>query len=145
MLCSDCSRPVRPVVALDIDGTLAQYHKQFVTFAATYLNRYDELVRWLTYDGSKEMSDFMELPKETYRQIKLAYRQGGNKRWMEPFKEAAGFVMLVRELDVELWITTTRPWQRLDNIDPDTQEWLRRNAILHHGLIYDEEIGRAHV
>lgn len=127
-----------PVTAVDIDGVLGNYHKQFLSFAAVYLDQLANLNYWLTYDGSVSLAEWMGIPKDLYRQVKLAYRQGGTKRWMEPWKDAAGFIYMIRELPTELWITTTRPYQRLDNVDPDTQEWLRRNHISYDGLIYDE-------
>lgn len=138
MLCSECGRGLRPVVSVDIDGVLGNYHKQFLSFSAIYLNQMANLPYWLTYDGSVPLADWMGIPKPLYRQVKLSYRQGGTKRWMEPFKDAPGFMMLLRDLDAEDWITTTRPYMRLDNIDPDTQEWLDRNYIKYDGLIYDE-------
>jgi hypothetical protein len=138
MRCTSCTAPVLPVVALDIDGTLGNWHRQWFSFSAAWTGRYEDLEHWLTYDGAEELSDFMELDKPRYRQIKLAFRQGGNKRWMEPYKDAAGFCAMVKTLGVELWITTTRPWMRLDNVDPDTREWLLRQGIKYDGLIYDE-------
>lgn len=46
----------------------------------------------------------------------------------------------IRErLKVQVWICTTRPWQRLDNIDPDTQFWLQRNFGRVDGVIYGED------
>jgi hypothetical protein len=35
-----------------------------------------------------------------------------------------------------VWICTTRPYLRLDNIDPDTREWLRRNKIQHDAVLW---------
>ena len=40
---------------------------------------------------------------------------------------------------MEIWLATTRPWQRLDNVDPDTREWLRRNGIEIDGLLYGDD------
>lgn len=36
-----------------------------------------------------------------------------------------------------MWLCTTRPYLRLDNVDPDTREWLRRNAIEYDALLFD--------
>jgi hypothetical protein len=41
-------------------------------------------------------------------------------------------------MDAELWITTTRPYLSLDNIVPDTVEWLRRHEIVYDGMLFDE-------
>jgi hypothetical protein len=42
-------------------------------------------------------------------------------------------------LGVQVWICTTRPWQRLDNIDPDTRWWIERNLGRVDGVIYGED------
>lgn len=139
MLCSDCKRPMKPVVAWDIDGTLGDYHGHLLTFSENWLGTTPSPGWSLSYDGSTDLATFMDLDKATYRQIKLAYRQGGMKRTMPPFMNAAYAVQQCQEAGAEVWITTTRPYMRLDNIDPDTQEWLRRNDIHYDGLIYDEE------
>jgi hypothetical protein len=86
-----------------------------------------------------EFEDYLGLTKIEYREAKLAYRQGGWKRWMPTFGDAAMLVKEVRNAGAEVWIATTRPWQRLDNIDPDTREWLRRTGIPYDGLLYGDD------
>lgn len=135
MLCSECSRPVKPVVAVDIDGTLGNYHQAFTDFAERYVGR----VLPYDYDGVGNFEDFLGLTQVEYRAAKLAYRQGGSKRWMEPYPYAAMFVNELRRAGAEVYIATTRPWQRLDNIDPDTQEWLRRNQMEVDGLLFGDD------
>lgn len=162
MLCSNCSEVVRPIVACDIDGTLGDYHRHFFRFATEYLGKdghgwYDGnpvggpnirnmpgLSRFpLTYDGSVRFSEWVcwaaRIDLHTYREMKLAYRQGGQKRSMPLLPDAQEFVRMVRALGADLWLTTTRPYQRLDGIDPDTREWARRHQIRYEGLLYDRE------
>jgi len=130
--------PLAPVVALDIDGTLADYYEHFRWFAELYLQRPVE-VKWEFAEGG-EFSEALNLDKTTYRQIKLAYRQGGMKRSIPPFKGIRDMVTGIREkAGVQVWIATTRPWQRLDNIDPDTQFWLQHNVGRVDGVIYGED------
>lgn len=135
MLCSKCSEPVLPVVAVDIDGTLARYHQHFFLFASEYLNQHISHV----YSGLKSMHEHMGVTKEMYRQIKLAYRQGGMKRSIPTYTGADDFMFSVGQGWMELWITTTRPYMRMDNIDPDTREWIKRNGYGYDTLIYDED------
>lgn len=139
MKCTTCSEPVRPVVAVDIDGTLGDYHGHFVDFAAGYTDEDFRMARhWAEYDGSVPFNEWLGMTKEEYRLIKLAYRQGAQKRTMPLHEDAKNLVdMLVRE-GVEIWITTTRPYLRLDNIDPDTREWMRRHRLAYDFLLYDE-------
>lgn len=136
MRCSDCSAQVKPVVCIDIDGTLAQYHRSLVEFFERWLDIEDLPRAW---DGLGEFSDHLGLPKETYRQGKLAFRAGGFKRWMPPFPGADSFMNKLSQLHVEVWVTTTRPWMRMDNVDPDTREWLRRYGIQYKHLLFDED------
>src|SRR5256885_3623561 len=129
MVWSECSRVVKPVVAIDIDGTIGDYHTHFLTFAEQWLavgrNHWD-------YHGDENFGDWFcgryGVDKTIYRQIKLAYRQGGLKRSMPVY---SGMVELVREIGsvAEVWLTTTRPYLRLDQVDPDTRFWLERHGI----------------
>lgn len=135
MRCSSCSAPIRPVVAVDIDGTLGNYHSHFHRFAVGYLNR--RLPEG--YDGARAFSEHLKLDKPTYREVKLAYRQGGLKRTMPAFDGAEEFMQDLRMLRVEVWIATTRPYLRLDNVDPDTREWLARHDMPYHHMLYDED------
>jgi len=135
MLCSSCSAPVKPVVALDIDGTLANYHRHFLNFAQGWLGEYISK----SYTGKCSLAEHMGIDKRTYRECKLAYRQGGMKRSMPAFEGAASIPYALRETGAEVWLTTTRPYMRLDNIDPDTREWCRRQGIEFDGLLYDED------
>jgi len=137
MKCSSCSRKVKPVIALDIDGTLGDFYRHFINFLTLYLGVSDE--SWMLYDGSTEFSDWLGLDKKTYREAKLAFRTGGFKRWMPAFQGLNDVLFAIGDCDVELWITTTRPWMRLDNLDPDTREWLSRNDVQYDGLLFNEE------
>lgn len=135
MRCSDCSRPVKPIVAVDIDGTLGDYHNHFLDFMMGYFGR--QLPRGWRGDPP-DWESYLRLTQKEYREAKLAFRQGGMKRTMPVYESAMDFMDALVAEDVEIWITTTRPYLRLDSVDPDTQEWLRRNAIPYHHLLYDE-------
>lgn len=139
MKCSSCGAPVRPIVAIDIDGTLAQYHYCFMQFLERWLPTEFIGGRIWHWDGIGEFSDHLGIDKHVYRQAKLAYRTGGFKRWMAAYPGATEFMQSVATLGAEVWITTTRPWMRTDNVDPDTREWLRRNRIPHDHLLFDED------
>lgn len=136
MLCTDCRRPVKPVVAMDIDGTLGGYHSHFIRFAEGWLGRNE--ARPMSYDGTTSLAEFLGIDKQTYRQIKLAYRQGGMKRTMPTYQGAVGMVNTLRSVGAEVWLTTTRPYLRLDNVDPDTRWWLELHRFQYDGLLYDE-------
>lgn len=125
-----------PVVALDIDGTLGDYHGHFLKFAEGYFGR--EFVSAEAINPGRKLWEHMRVPVEDYRSAKLAYRQGGLKRTMPCLGGASEVIRRVRaELGAQVWVCTTRPYSRLDNVDPDTQEWLRRNGIEYDALLYD--------
>lgn len=137
MLCSRCSKPLLPIIALDVDGTLGRYHEHFTTFASGYLQR----PLPMGYRGEQKFWQYLGLGLEEYRQIKLAYRQGGLKRTMPPQRDLFYFQQWLRETRgaMEIWIATTRPYLRLDNIDPDTRFWLDHYGIPYDGLIYGDD------
>ncbi len=125
-----------PVVALDIDGTLGDYHGHFLRFAEQWYGRAMPAPQANTQ--GVPLYKWMGTSKSTYRQCKLAYRQGGMKRSMPCYDGASELTHNLRKAGAEVWITTTRPYLRLDNIDPDTRHWLRRNKIQFDGVLYGE-------
>jgi len=129
------SRANRPVIGLDIDGTLGDYHSHFLRFAEAWLGR--PMPHPADINPGIRLSEFMGVPHHEYRECKLAYRQGGLKRFMPAYPFASELTQKIRAAGVDLWICTTRPYLRLDNIDPDTREWLRRNEIEYDAVIFE--------
>lgn len=127
---------MKPVVALDIDGTLGDYHGWFLQFAEMWLGRPMPPADANT-DGVP-LFRWMGVSKRTYRECKLAYRQGGLKRGMPMYEGASELSRDLRRKGAEVWICTTRPYLRLDNIDPDTRHWLRRNKIQYDGVLFGQ-------
>jgi hypothetical protein len=137
--CTECNKEIKPVVAIDIDGTLGDYHGHFLEFAEAYFHRE---ASW-HYTGRERFRDWccraFDIDLTEFRAAKLAYRQGGQKRTMPIYPGAADLCHAVRREGAELWLTTTRPFLRLDNVDPDTREWLRRHGIEYDYMLYDKE------
>jgi hypothetical protein len=129
----------KPIVALDIDGTLGDYHSNFLKFADLYFH--SGCGSWFDRRGNTNpglpLWEWMGISQRDYRDAKLAYRQGGWKRWMPCYEGSAELTRLVREAGAEVWLCTTRPYLRLDNVDPDTREWLQRNRIEYDALLFD--------
>lgn len=141
MLCTKCGAAVKPVVAVDIDGTLGDYHSHFLAFAQSYLGRPLPQSGSYLYNGVGTFREWFAkygVNGDTWHDIKLAYRQGAQKRSMPAYPYAGELCRQVANAGAELWLTTTRPYLRLDNIDPDTRAWLDRHSIVYDGLIYDE-------
>ena len=151
MRCTECSRPVRPVVALDIDGSLGDYHGHFLEFLQGYLGGWPvspprpqfKADAPGGYDGSENFGDWIcqmfEIDRRTYRDIKLAYRQGAQKRSLPVFPGAHELSVSAHDLGAEVWVATSRPYLRLDNIDPDTRFWLDRHRIPWDYMIYGDD------
>lgn len=141
MKCSECSAPIDPVIAIDIDGTLGDYHTHFVEFAACWLNKWPSYM-W-DYRGQMPHGDWFtrvfNVDRTTFRAIKLAYRQGGQKRLMPIAPYAFEFMSAAHRLGCETWITTTRPWERFDRVDPDSRHWLEKHHIPYQVLMFDED------
>lgn len=125
------------VVALDIDGTLGDYHVHFLRFAEAWLGR--PMPSPSQTNPALRLHTFMGVSLRVYRECKLAYRQGGLKRSMPVYEGAAELTRDIRKLGAEVWLCTTRPYLRLDNIDPDTREWLRRNNIRYDAILYGDD------
>jgi hypothetical protein len=125
-----------PVVALDIDGTLGDYHGHFLRFAAGWYGR--PMPDPEDINPGLPLHRFMQTSKSTYRQCKLAYRQGGLERSMPCYPGAAELSRVLRSAGAELWLATTRPYLKLDTQSPNTQHWLRLNKIQYDHLIWGE-------
>ena len=144
MRCSNCSIVLTPIVAIDIDGTLGNYHAHLARFAEAYMGMNPgESARYQKYHGAEKFSEWFcrewQVDITTFRQIKLAYRQGAQKRSMPPYTGCTLLVSALRSAGAEVWLTTTRPYLRLDNVDPDTRFWLAKHAIEYDGILYDED------
>lgn len=126
-----------PIVALDIDGTIADYHTHFLTFAAQWIGK--PMPHPMEINPGKRLSEWMGVEHSVYQECKLAFRQGGLKRFMPVYEGADRLTHGVKALGAEVWICTTRPYLRLDNIDPDTREWLRRYNIHYDAVLFGDD------
>ncbi|NIN99769.1 MAG: hypothetical protein GTO49_33345, partial [Anaerolineae bacterium] len=141
--CSECSARVRPIVAVDIDGTLAEYHKHLGDHICRYFGmEWKQHPIYDPWDGEGNYEDYFGITQAQYREAKLAFRQGGFKRWAPVMPGVAALRHTLTGLkqthDLEVWVTTTRPWNRLDSTDPDTRHWLDRHFPLYDHLLYDD-------
>jgi phosphoglycolate phosphatase-like HAD superfamily hydrolase len=134
---------MKPVVALDIDGTLLDYHSHFLRFAAGYLGTWDpDEPGYLDYDARVPLHTYLRVSKITYRKCKLAYRRGEMKRSLpllpSPFPQADELTRQLRRWGCDVWLCTTRPYLSHDMVDDATRHNLRRNGVVYQGLIWGE-------
>lgn len=129
------------IVAVDIDGTLGDHYIHLVNFASLWMGhevKYNVSAGW-PYGAKKfQFHRAMGLSKSTYRKIKLAYRLGGMKRSMPVYDGASELMRSLRKMGAQVWICTSRPYLRLDSMDPDTRHWLRINRIQYDNLLYGD-------
>jgi hypothetical protein len=129
-----------PIVAVDIDGTISEYHNHLAAHVQRYFNLSER--PWGQWNGVGNFEDWLGVTREQYREAKLAFRQGGFKRWapvMPGVPELSNTLEAMRTRGmVEVWITTTRPWNRLDSTDPDTRAWLDLNFPVYDHLLYHD-------
>lgn len=126
--------PDSPLVALDLDGTLGDYHRHFERFAQMWTGRD---IKW----DPEVVGPFYKqlgMSKAVYRQCKLAYRMGGMKRSIPVFEGASELARAIRGAGVGIAACTTRPYLHMSTIDLDTQHWLRRNGIKVDHILYGE-------
>lgn len=135
MLCDKCGGRVTPVFVSDIDGTLGDYYSHFRDFAEGYWCR----PMHRDWNGVGNWEDHLGMTQQEYRQTKLAYRQGGMKRNLPLYGDTLTFMDRLNEMGVDIWLATTRPYQRLDNIDPDTKFWVDKHGWTIAGLLYGDD------
>jgi hypothetical protein len=124
---------MKPVIALDIDGTLGDYHLHFLQFAEQWYGR--EMPSPGDINPGMPLHKFMRTSKSTYRECKLAYRQGGLERSMPVYSGAADLTRAIRRSGAEIWLCTTRPYLKMDTQSPNTIHWLRRNKIQYDHML----------
>lgn len=125
-----------PVVVLDIDGTLGDYHAHFLRFAEGWLGK--EMPDPAALNPALPLHKHMKVSKARYRECKLSYRRGGLKRSMPVHEGARELSVALRRGGARVWVATTRPFKSMENIDADTTEWLRRNRIQFDDILWGE-------
>lgn len=125
------------IVALDIDGTLGDWHSHFLRFAEEWTGK--TMPKPSDINPGMRLHKFMKVSLREYRECKLAFRQSGLKRSMPAYAGASLLTQRIREMGGEVWLCTTRPYLRLDNIDPDTREWIRRNDIRYDAVLFGDD------
>jgi hypothetical protein len=125
-----------PVVGLDVDGSMGDYHGHFLRFAEGWLGR--EMPAPEDINPGLPLHRHMGTAKATYRKVKWAYRQGGLKRSMPCYPGARELTVDLRKAGAENWICTSRPYLQHGPIEPDTRHWLWRNRIQYDHILWGE-------
>lgn len=130
---------MKPVVALDLDGTLLDYYPHFLRFASLYFGKPIDLDG---YDARISLAKYLGVSKVSYRACKMAYRRGQMKRSLPPlpapFPQIGELTHVVRRWGADIWFCTTRPYLSHDEVDEATRHNLRRNGAVYQGIIWGE-------
>jgi hypothetical protein len=130
---------VKPVIGLDLDGTLLDYYPHFLRFASLYFGKPIDVHG---YDARISLAKYLGVSKVSYRACKLAYRRGAMKRSLPalppPFPQIDTLTHTLRRWSVDIWFCTTRPYLSHDEVDDHTRHNLRRNGALYQGIIWGE-------
>lgn len=114
------------VVISDVDGTLGDWRKAFVswcrTFSDTALND-DTYVTML-------MEQELGLPYQLYMDLKRDFEEQGGYQSLEPFEDAVNCLQdLEGNSGVQILVYTARPFDRYSRLWSDTWMWLTNAGL----------------
>ena len=125
----DLLRTSENVIAIDIDGVLADYPDYFI--------------EWYNLDHGTRYEDLHNMRRnigvDKYEDAKDEYRQSGVKRWMWPMPDASSFTKKIKELGLDIVLLSSRPYKTYSRIFADTLYWLNNNDIKYDTILWDEE------
>jgi len=124
------------LVALDIDGVLADYPKSFQNFIK------DETGVWVdikSYDLYGEYGAV--LGQDKVRELKHQYRESGQKQNIPLCPGANDLCDRIHQAGYNIVFLTSRPVKQYGRIFADTMTWLEKNGLKQPGdaIIFDEE------
>lgn len=125
----------KPIISLDIDGVLGDYHGHLFWFAEKYFGH--SMPQLETVDVNDFLWKRMNVTEMQYRDMKTAYRQGGLKRFMPATPGASVLAFALSHSGAEVWICSSRSHQL--PIATDTRHWLKRNLISYANLIFNPD------
>lgn len=124
------------LVALDIDGVLANYPLSFQNFIKEKTGVYVELIGYDLYYEYGEV-----LGQEKILELKHEYRESGYKRFIPLVDGAAKLCGKLHKQEYHIIFLTSRPVKQYKRIEADTLYWLKENQLMLKGdsIIFDEE------
>lgn len=123
------------VVAIDIDGVLADYPRSFLDFINQELGTQFTIAQVTSYD----IYGCLGIPPEVGLPIKNKYRETGQKRFIPVLPGAKEFLQRLREAGFTIVLITARPYEQYSRIYADTLEWLARNELPYDYLVFHEK------
>lgn len=123
------------VVGIDIDGVLADYPRSFVDFINKQLGT-DHPTENIT---SYNIAESFGLTMEQVIELKHQYRETGEKRFIPVIDGAKEMLQSFADAGFVIVLLTARPYKQYKRMFADTQEWLHRNGLIYHSIIWDED------
>lgn len=125
----------KDVVAVDIDGVLADYPRSFLEFINQELGTTYTIDQVTTYD----IYGCLGIPPEIGLSIKNKYRETGQKRFIPVLPGAKEFLLRLKAAGYTIVLITARPYEQYSRIYADTLEWLARNDLPYDYLVFHEK------
>lgn len=127
--------PDGKVIGCDIDGVLADYPRSFVEFINKQLGTNHPTVGLKDYN----IAESLGLPLEQVIELKHLYRETGEKRYIPIIDGAQEMLQTFVSCGYTVVLLTARPYKQYKRMFADTQEWLHRNNMPYHSIIWDED------
>ncbi len=124
------------IVGVDIDGVLADYPYHFVNFINEKIGtnyKPEDITTYDLYYGC------LGLPVQIVKNLKDEFRQSGQNRYIPLIKGAKDFLKELQEDGYRIVLLSARPYKKYKRIFADTQEWLKKNKLVHDAILWDED------
>lgn len=117
------------VCAFDIDGVLNYYPKTWVDYLNRVLNA-----------NFKDLNEAKRaIPYKTYKDLKWAYRESGEKAHLEVRAGAKEVLDRLHNMGYQILILTSRPFKEHKTLFKQTVDWLNAAGLHYDGIIFGEE------
>lgn len=127
-------KPDDHVVAVDLDGVLAQYPENWLRFLQRH--GYPEL----TMEDARGWHMFPQVPRREYYRLKHKFREEGYESlYLDPFSDAASFTWELRRRGIKIVVLSSRPYKEYKRIQVDTSMWLQQCAIEVDAFVWDSK------
>lgn len=113
------------VVAVDIDGVLSNYPKNWVDY-----------IRKNTKYKIKDLYNAKNtIPYSEYRNLKLRFRKSGEELKAPVVGGARDFLKRLKAAGYKIYLLTARPFDEVPNLSGDTHKWLQKNNLIYDGIV----------
>ena len=124
------------VIAIDIDGVLAQYPESFIAFIEKETGKDFSNIELTTHN----LYDLLgkELGLETMKQLKHKYRNSGEKKFLPIIENSVNATQQLKKKGFTIVLLSARPYKQHPRIFADTIYWLKNNNFMYDAIIWGE-------